>query len=336
MPQPLLRSSFRNIVILLSALTALGVLCGVCIGSEGFESLWPMSQDPVASQIIWEIRVPRTLGAFCVGALLGLSGALAQGLFRNPLADPYLLGSASGATLAVCMAHLIWFAAPISSLFAFKFGLSGAAFLGAMGSVMLTLSLSRGVQHTLRLLLAGVIVGVVLGALSSLLMVLFPQLLQSMQSFMLGSTSFMDWDSVTLMTVVWCFSFFVTFSLARALDVLNLGESTASSMGLQVDRVKFILVSVLALCIGVAVAQAGIIAFVGLVSPHIVRSLIKAAHRELLFLSSWMGAVLLMSADLLARDLIAPNELSLGVITAVLGGGYLLWLMHSQASLVSK
>ena len=330
------------------------VALGVSVGSAGFESLLGLlmnpqedpSQHAMAQQIVWEIRLPRTLGAWVAGALLGLAGAVAQGLFRNPLADPYLLGSASGASLGVALAleaigggaGMLGGSAIIESVAVSVFsssvmvrlGLTGAAFAGAVFGVMLTLALSRGVQHTLRLLLAGVVVGVVLGAMTQLVLLFSPESLQSMQIFMLGSTSFVGWTACLLMAGVWGLCIVASWLLGRALDGLSLGDATALSLGLALVPMRAALVAVLALATGTAVAQTGLIAFVGLAAPHLVRSVIKTNHGQLILLSSLTGGVLLMAADTLARWLIAPQELPVGVLTAVLGGGYLLWLMHHK------
>ncbi len=332
------------------------VVLGVCVGSAGLENLIaPLlnpEQDPsqaaMAQQIIWHIRLPRTLGAWAAGALLGLAGAVAQGLFRNPLADPYLLGSASGASLGVALAlaalgggagmlggsagaNVISGGVAVSvfsSSLWVRLGLTGAAFFGAVLAVLLTLALSRGVGHTLRLLLAGVVVGVVLGAMTHLVLLFSPESLQAMQAFMLGSTAFVGWTSCLLMASVWGVCVLAAWLLARVLDGLSLGDATAISLGLPVAPMRAALVAVLALATGTAVAQTGLIAFVGLAAPHLVRSVVKTTHAHLMLLSSLMGGLLLMAADTLARGLIAPQELPVGMLTAVLGGGYLLWLMH--------
>ena len=304
------------------------LLIGASVGSTGFESVLQAWSDPVAMQIVWDIRLPRTLGAWAAGALLGLAGAVAQGLFRNPLADPYLLGSASGASLGVSLALVFFGVSPFATQWLVRLGLTGAAFAGAVGAVLLTLLLAKGVQHTLRLLLAGVIVGVVLGAFASLTMLMVPEVTQAMQAFMLGSTGFVGWTACALMTVVWLVCVVVAWMLSHALDGLSLGEATAASLGLPLAQMRVALVAVMALATGSAVAQTGLIAFVGLAAPHLVRSVTKTKHGRLIFLASLMGGVLLMAADMLARWLIAPQELPVGVLTAVLGGGYLLWLMH--------
>ena len=331
-------------------------LLGICVGSTGFDNvmlpLFNPASDPdrslVAQQIVWQIRLPRTLGACAAGALLGLAGALAQGLFRNPLADPYLLGSASGASLGVALALAALgggagmlagagmmngrlAVSVFSSSVWVRLGLTGAAFLGAVLAVLLTLVLSRGVGHTLRLLLAGVVVGVVLGAMTHLVLLFTPDSLQAMQAFMLGSTAFVGWTSVLLMAVVWSICAAGAWLLARVLDGLSLGDATALSLGLPLAPMRAALVGLLALATGTAVAQTGLIAFVGLAAPHLVRAWVQTTHGRLLLLSSLTGGVLLMAADTLARGLIAPQELPVGVLTAVLGGGYLLGLMHRSS-----
>ena len=308
--------------------TAALMLLGVAVGSTGFESVLNMQRDPQAWQIVQEIRLPRTAGAWLAGALLGLAGAVAQGLFRNPLADPYLLGSASGASLGVALAMVLFGVSPLATQWPARIGLTGAAFIGAVLAVLLTLLLAKGVQHTLRLLLAGVVVGVVLGAVTSLILLLTPDILQAMQSFMLGSTAFVGWVACVVMASVLLVCLLAAWAMSHVLDGLALGEATAQSLGLKLPQMRVALVAVLALATGTAVAQTGLIAFVGLAAPHLVRSVIKTTHGRLIVLSSLMGAVLLVAADILARWLISPQELPVGVLTAVLGGGYLLWLMH--------
>ncbi|MDI1274889.1 iron ABC transporter permease [Polaromonas sp.] len=304
------------------------LLLGVSVGSTGFESVRNMWSDAQALQIVREIRLPRTVGAWLAGALLGLAGAVAQGLFRNPLADPYLLGSASGASLGVALAMALFGVSPLAMHWLARIGLTGAAFVGAVLAVLLTLLLAKGVQHTLRLLLAGVIVGVVLGAITSLILLLTPEIMQAMQSFMLGSTGFVGWTACAVMAVVLAFSVLAAWMMSHVLDGLALGEATAQSLGLRLPQMRVALVAVLALATGTAVAQTGLIAFVGLAAPHLVRSVVKTTHGRLTVLAALMGAVLLTAADILARWLVAPQELPVGVLTAVLGGGYLLWLMH--------
>ena len=320
------RAWLLGLALLLAAAVALALGAGV--GSTGFSSVLQARHDPVAWQIVWDIRLPRTAGAWLAGALLGLAGAVAQGLFRNPLADPFLLGSASGATLGVALALALFGVSPFATQWLVRLGLTGAAFGGAVAGVLLTLALARGVQHTLRLLLAGVIVGVVLGALGSLITLMAPETLPAMQAFLLGSTGFVGWPACVPMAAAFVLCLLVAWIVSPVLDGLSLGEATARSLGLPLGPLRLALVAVLALATGAAVAQTGLIAFVGLAAPHLVRSVVKTTHARLVALSALAGGVLLLGADLLARALIAPQELPVGVLTAVLGGGYLLWLMH--------
>ncbi len=307
------------------------VLLGTAAGSQGWQAWWSTGADAVSRQIVWDIRLPRSLGAWLGGALLGLAGAVAQGLFRNPLADPYLLGSASGASLGVGVYWSLWGGSAWAMSAWRGLGLTGAAFVGAVLAVVLTLVLARGVQQTLRLLLAGVVVGVVLGAVTSLISLLQPEVLQAMQSFMLGSTAFVSWTACATMAAVLALSTTLAWAFARVLDALSLGEATAQSLGVPLPVARLALVGVISLATGAAVAHMGLVAFVGLAAPHLVRSLVRCTHAWRLLLSALMGGALLVLADVMARMTLAPQELPVGVLTAVLGGGYLLWRVYRDA-----
>ena len=317
--------------LMLLALGLAVVVVGTAAGSQGWQAWWSAGADAVSDQIVWDIRLPRSLGAWLGGALLGLAGAVAQGLFRNPLADPYLLGSASGASLGVGVYLSLWGGSAWAMNTWLGLGLTGAAFVGAVLAVLLTLLLARGVQQTLRLLLAGVVVGVVLGAVTSLISLLQPQVLQAMQGFMLGSTAFVSWSACATMAVVLALCMALAWVFARVLDALSLGEATAQSLGVPLPLARMALVGVISLATGAAVAHIGLVAFVGLAAPHLVRSLVRCTHAWRLLLSALMGGALLVLADVVARVLLAPQELPVGVLTAVLGGGYLLWRVYRDA-----
>lgn len=317
-------------LFILLAAAALLLVLGVVVGSTGFDLAMLTAPDPIQQQILWDIRLPRSAGAWLAGALLGLAGAVAQGLFRNPLADPYLLGPSAGAGLGVAFTLVALGASPAAAAISLKLGLTGAAFIGAMAAMMLTLMLARGVEQTLRLLLAGVIVGVVLGSATTLLMLMKPDIMRAMQVFMLGTTGFLSWQSAELLAPVLLLTLLTAMGASRALDALTLGEATAHSLGVRLGTVRVTLIAVIALATGTAVAQTGLVAFVGLVAPHLVRSHCQGRHNALLLLSALTGGALLLAADVLARWLIAPQELPVGVLTSLLGGGYLLVLMHSR------
>lgn len=333
------RRARRRLAGWMAVLGALGLLAGLMTGADGFSpaGFWALLNGDQAGLILGEIRAPRTLGAALVGALLGLGGAVAQGLFRNPLADPYLLGSAAGAALAVVA---VLAAAALGGVYVSldtaawldRVGLVLAAFAGALGGVLLTLALARGAVHTLRLLLAGVVVAVLLNALGEGLTVLAPDALRGRQAFLLGSTSFMSASSLWLLAAGGALLLAVALRLARALDALTLGEDSAISLGLDLGRLRLWLVAVLAGATALAVSQAGLLAFVGLVAPHLVRRHAPGAHRWLLVASAGMGALLLLAADVLSRALIAPQELPVGIVTAVVGGIYLFVLLRRRVS----
>ena len=315
---------------LLLALALRGGAAGLSAGSEGFSLAW--GDD---ATLIQAIRAPRTLGALAAGALLGLAGALAQGLFRNPLADPYLLGSAAGASLGVVavLAAGGWLGSAIGLAQAsllLRLGLVGAAFAGALGGVGLTLLLAGGAARPIKLLLCGVVVGVLMGALSDLLILASPEALRGKQVFLLGTTSFLGWDSLAVMAAALAGLLPLALRYARVLDALVLGEASATSLGLALPALRLLLVALMALATGTAVSQAGLVAFVGLVAPHLVRRWVVVTHGALLALSAAAGAVLLLAADVAARSLIAPQELPVGVLTALLGGAYLLALLRRR------
>ena len=319
-----------GLLLLLIGAALLGLAAGLSAGSEGFSLAW--AQD---WPLIQAIRAPRTLGALAAGALLGLAGALAQGLFRNPLADPYLLGSAAGASLGVVavLAAGGWLGSAIGlghASLLLRLGLVGAAFAGALGGVGLTLLLAGGAARPIKLLLCGVVVGVLLGAVSDLLILLSPEALRGKQVFLLGTTGFLGWDSVAVMGAALAVLLPLAQRFARVLDALVLGDASAASLGLPLPALRLLLVAVMALATGTAVSQAGLVAFVGLVAPHLVRRWVVVTHGGLLGLSAAAGGVLLLAADVAARSVIAPQELPVGVLTALLGGGYLLLLLRRR------
>jgi len=318
----------RRLALMLALVAIAALLAGLAAGSEGWSVAWREEWPLVA-----EIRAPRTLGAFLAGACLGLAGAIAQGLFRNPLADPYLLGSAAGAGLAVT---LVLAAGSLGGLgvgvagaaLLPKLGLVGAAFVGALGGVTLAVALSGGAARPMVLLLSGVVVGVLAAALSDLLVLLSPEAMRGRQAFMLGTTGFLGWPSVVLLAGALAICLPLAMRFARALDALVLGESGAASLGIRLPRIRLLLVATMALATGSAVAQTGLVGFVGLAAPHLVRRWVVVTHRRLLALSALSGGVLLVVADVAARSLLAPRELPVGIVTAVIGGAYLLVLLR--------
>jgi iron complex transport system permease protein len=320
----MVKNYFLTKLAVLLMVSSILLLLGTLMGSTGIH--W--NSLDLDQTILFDIRLPRSLGAYLAGALLGLAGGIAQSLFRNPLADPYLLGSASGALLGVgsvlCFAYL-------GNSWLEMIGLNGGAFLGALIGVLASLLLAGGYRSSLRLLLSGVVISVILGAANSLLTFIRPDLFQSIQSFMLGNTTLLSWPGVEIMAIALAFCLLVALAISPTLDALSLGENTARSLGLPLDQLRLVLVGILALATGCAVAQTGLIAFVGLAAPHLVSKISEGRQRVQLLFSCLGGGILLLSSDLIARTLFAPLEIPVGIVTAVLGGLYLLVLLRRTA-----
>jgi iron complex transport system permease protein len=207
-------------------------------------------------------------------------------------------------------------------------GLNGGAFIGALFGVLASLLLAGGYQSSLRLLLSGVVISVILGAANSLFTFIRPDLFQSIQSFVLGNTTLLSWSGVQIMAIALVLCLLVTLIISPVLDALSLGENTARTLGLPLDQLRLVLIGILALATGCAVAQTGLIAFVGLAAPHLVRKLAGGRQRAQLLFSCLGGGILLLTSDLIARTLFAPIEIPVGLVTAVLGGFYVLILLR--------
>lgn len=276
--------------------------------------------------IIWQIRLPRVLGAAIVGAGLAGAGVVFQGLLRNSMADPYLLGTSGGAALAATIAFLV----PFSLGFATFGFVPFAAFIGALLAVLLVYRIARVGMHTpiTTLLLAGFAVSSMLAAIMSALMLLSRGTLERVVLWTLGGVSASGWNMLLAVTPLIALGSAFAFWLSNDLDAFLLGEEQAASLGVNVERKKFFLLAVGALMTGAAVALSGLVGFVGLIVPHVTRILLGPAHRVLLPASLLCGAIFLVIADLIARTVIAPQEIPLGVITALLGAPFFIILLR--------
>ncbi|MFT3670621.1 FecCD family ABC transporter permease [Aestuariivirga sp.] len=277
--------------------------------------------------IVWAIRLPRTALAASVGAALALSGTLMQGLFRNPLADPGLTGVSAGAALAAVT--VIVAGQQVFGTVAMAW-LPLAAFLGGL-AVTLTLyatATQGGRTSVTTMLLAGIALGAISGAATGLLIFMASdQQLREFTFWTLGSLAGATWQKVALLAAAVTLSFPVWTRLARGLDQLALGEAQAAFAGLSVERLKRVAIVITALLTGVSVAVSGMIGFVGLVVPHVLRLCFGPSHGLLLPAAALLGAILLILADTLARTVAAPTELPIGIITACLGGPVFLWML---------
>jgi iron complex transport system permease protein len=283
------------------------------------------------SLVILNIRLPRTLLGLMVGAALAVSGALMQGLFRNPLADPGLVGVSAGAGLAATATIVlgdIYLAAFIGKLpFA---ALPAGAFVGGLLSTLLLYAIAtrHGRTSITTMLLAGIALGALAGALTGLLAYLSDdRQLRDLTFWSLGSLGGATWTKVSAIAPIILPLLIAVPFLARGLNALVLGEAEAFDVGIAVQRIKTTAIILVALAVGASVAAAGVIGFVGIVVPHVIRLMVGADHRTLLPLSALLGGALLAGADVLARTVVSPAELPIGILTAALGAPFFLWLL---------
>jgi iron complex transport system permease protein len=281
--------------------------------------------DPVATSVLWEVRFPRVVLAILVGACLGVAGAVLQGVFGNPLAEPAIIGVSSGAAVGAAATIVLGLAA---------FGSASvvvAAFVGGLVATALVYGLSRagGRTEVVTLVLTGIAVNAIGGALIGLLaFVADDAQLRSLTFWNLGSVGSATWRAVAGIAPVALVGLLLAPRFARTLDLLALGERSARHLGVDVERVRLQLIVVSALLTAAAVSVAGIIAFVGLVVPHLLRTLAGPGHRVLLPGSALLGALVLVGADLAARTIAAPAEVPLGVLTGLVGAPCFLWLLR--------
>ena len=279
---------------------------------------------PSVDAIVWQVRVPRVVLGIAVGAGLAVCGVALQAMVRNVLADPYLLGINSGASSGAAAAILFGFAAGLG-----QHALSVSAFLGALGASLLVYGVARGGGQVtaVRLLLAGVVVGYALYAATSFLIFASGSAegARSVLFWLLGSLGLARWGSPLAVVVA---TVLVLTLAARQLDLLLVGDSTSRALGVSAAALRTRLLVLVSLCIGVVVAAAGSIGFVGLVVPHLARRAVGGRHAHVVPIAALMGAILLLWADIVARTLLAPQEIPIGIVTSLVGAPFLLVLVR--------
>ena len=284
------------------------------------------SINTVTDTIVWDIRLPRTLLAVLVGAALASSGGVMQGFFQNPMADPYIMGisagAALGATAAVTLNMEFWF-----------FGLNAvsiAAFLCALTVTIVVYALSRrgGRVASTTLLLTGIAIGAIATSVTSYMLVMGGENQRQMLFWLMGSLSARRWDHFWMLLPYAAIGLTLVHIYARELNVLLLGDEQAIQLGVHVERVKLVLLAAAAGLAAAAVSVSGIIGFVGLLVPHVVRLIVGPDYRILTPMAALGGALLLVLADLVARTVMAPAEMPIGILTTVLGAPFFLYLLH--------
>ena len=288
------------------------------------ESTWPDSWDT----IIWQIRFPRIVLAGMVGACLAISGATYQGLFRNPLADPYLIGVSAGAGLGYTVVLLT--SAP-EYIHGFSF-LPIAAFLGGVAAVALAYTVAKGAGGLplSTLILAGVAIGYLAAAVTSLLMISSDPDLRPLMAWLLGGFIGARWEDVYVILPYLVPGVLVMMAYGRILNMFQLNEEEAKQLGVNVERTKMVLIGLASLVTAAAVSVSGLIGFVGLIAPHTVRIMWGYDNRFLLPMSMIVGAGFLIVADLAARTVVSPSELPVGIVTAFCGAPFFLYLLRRR------
>ncbi|GLB64816.1 ABC transporter permease [Dietzia sp. NCCP-2495] len=274
--------------------------------------------------ILWEIRIPRVVLGALVGAMLAIAGATYQGVFRNPLADPYLLGVSSGAGLGATLAIVVGGAAASGAV-------PPAAFAGGMIAVLATIALGRSVgggRSEVVIILAGVAVAAFASAIQTFFMQRHDDTLRQVYSWMLGRLTTNGWAEVLRVLPYVIVSIAVIFLFRRMLDVMAVGDVEAATLGIAPARVRLILISVATLGTAAVVSVSGLIGFVGIVIPHAVRMLIGPGHRLLLPVSLLVGAAFLVLTDIVARTAMTPAELPIGVVTAAIGAPFFMLVLR--------
>jgi iron complex transport system permease protein len=325
--------SYPLLMILLSLGVLAAFLFSLSMGNASISIVQAvkdlLSHSPSLHQtVVWEIRLPRVLLAVLVGATLGLAGAAMQGFLRNPLAEPGILGVSSGAALGAVIVLYFGFAA------AAWYWLPVAAITGALISLVLVYLLAGFRSSVLSLILAGVAINAIAGALISVALNFAPSYfaLQEIVFWLMGSLSNRNMHHVYIAAPFIVVGWVLLLSRYRFLNALSLGEETATSLGFNPQRERNFLLVGLALCVGAAVAVSGSIGFVGLVVPHLLRPLVGYKPSRLLFASALGGALLVLCADIFVRQLDVARELKLGVVTSLLGGPFFLILILKTRS----
>ena len=316
-------------LVMLWALFSGSVLLSPLQAAKGILFLLGRGGDEIAAAVLFSIRLPRLLLAMIVGASLGITGACFQGLFRNSLADPYIIGASSGAALGAALAVSIGGLPPLG--FFSVFGLPGIfAFIGSLGAVLLAFFISRvqgNVPSPLTLILAGTSVSAFCSALLALILVMKDRSLVQVYYWLLGSLSGTTWFRLVSVLPFIVIGNIVIFLSSRPLDILLQGEEAAQSLGLNPYRMRFILAVAATFPIAAVVSVSGVIGFVGLIAPHASRFFTGPTHRRLLPTSALTGALLTLIADTLSRTLIPPMELPIGVICSLGGAPFFLILL---------
>lgn len=311
------------ILLILASFISLGVGAIKLTPDEVIASLLRKPSRAVNETIIWDFRLARMLLVCVCGAALASAGTAFQGLFRNPLADPFIVGASGGAALGATLSVLI-------SNNGVKIPIGLAGFIGSIAAVLIVYSIAEFSNYgsVTALILAGTAMSTLLSAIVSLLLILSDEVMHEIFAWLMGGFSGRSWSHLHNAILVAPVGIAIIWLMARPLDALTSGEESAQAMGLNLRQTRLIIVIGASLATAAAVAASGIIGFIGLIAPHLARNLVGAKHSILIPTAMLIGALLLLFSDALARTLMAPIELPVGIFTALLGGPFFLYLLR--------
>ena len=318
-------------ILTLAALALFVLALGVAFGSVGiapgdllailghklFGAALPEDISQITVSILWTIRFPRAVMAFLIGAALSASGTVMQSVLRNPLASSYTLGVSSGASLFAAVVMVTGLSLPL-------FG-----FLGGLATVFLAIALAVRFDRNLEnqtIILVGMVLSLFVNALLTLVTALSSERLKQLVFWQMGSFSAQTWQNAALTLPILLIGLVVMMRYAREMDLITFGEEQALSAGVDLKRVKFVLIAVSALLTGTAVSFAGVIGFVDLIAPHIVRKIFGSNHRIVVPMSALFGGCFMVLADLIGRTVMAPQELPVGAVTALIGAPFFAYI----------
>lgn len=337
-----IQKNFKNFILILCAIIILVVLMFLSIGLGTLEIDYIKVKDIIlynlgCSQnlywtktenlIIWDMRLPRIILACLAGAGLAVSGVAMQAVVKNPLADPYILGISAGASAgatAIIALNLI----DITQ----EYSVSIGAFSGAMLSMLILFFLNKSNKDSVRLLLSGCVISILFSSISSIIMFWAKDKdkISSIVFWLMGSVADANWTMIPLVFVAVIVGIILLIIYHRQLNAMLLGEETAHTLGVNTKKLRWQLIIVIAIMIGIIVAFCGMIGFIGFVIPHIVRSLFGANHKFVIPISAFIGAIFLLICDIIARIIVIPEELPIGIITSMIGAPFFIYILERK------
>jgi len=275
--------------------------------------------------ILWKIRMPRVLMSFLVGGALSVSGVVMQSILRNPLASSYTMGVSSGASLGAAFVILLNFSLPFASIFSLPF----AGFIFGLGTVFLAMALSSRFDRNMKnntIILVGMVLSLFVNAILTMMISLAPDRMKELTYWQMGSFSSIRWTNVAVIVPVFLLGILILIRFTREMDIMTFGEEEALSAGVELKKMKFLMIGIAALLTGAAVAFSGTIGFVDLIAPHVVRKIFGPRHKVVLPMSAIFGGAFMVVADLLSRTLLAPREIPVGAVTALVGAPFFVYI----------